>query len=274
MLGKLRHAGKRGLARWPALYPIGQGIFIVLKLLLDKVVFRMRHPSAEYVRYSSGQLAAMTAQGYRSQYGQDFYLWNVVFGEQDDGYFVDIGANHPIDLSNSYFFESQGWQGSAFEPLARFEDAWREHRSAEFHRAAIAEVHQRRAFVEISGPAGWEHTLSAFREHVRPEDMRMYGYVEYDVETAPLERFVATTTPVHLVLIDVEGAELSVLRGIDIGSFQPTCIMVENVGKLGGDESVRALLADHGYTLVARIGGADDVFVRGDGPLSTTLPPR
>lgn len=273
MLGKLRHAGKRGLARWPPLYRIGQGIFVTLKLLLDKAVFRIRHPSAEYVRYSSGQLAAMAAQGYRSQYGQDFYLWNVVFRRQAEGFFVDIGANHPVDLSNSYFFESQGWQGSAFEPLARFEAAWKEHRSAEFHRAAIAEVRQRRAFVEINSPAGWEHTLSAFREHVRPEDMQMFGYVEYDVVTAPLETFVATTTPIHLVMIDVEGAELSVLRGVDVGRFQPTCIMVENVGKLGGDESVRTFLAGYGYTLVARIGGADDVFVRADGHLGTAPPP-
>ena len=41
-----------------------------------------------------------------------------IFKNKRDGFFLDIGANDGITLSNSYFFEKElGWKGICFEPL-------------------------------------------------------------------------------------------------------------------------------------------------------------
>ena len=49
---------------------------------------------------------------YYSQRGQDL-LMDILF-HKDDGFFLDIGGNDPIKISNTYYFEKKGWKGLAF----------------------------------------------------------------------------------------------------------------------------------------------------------------
>jgi hypothetical protein len=47
---------------------------------------------------------------FHSQFGEDRYIYkNIDLPEK--GIFVDVGAGHPIYLSNTYFFEKNGWTG-------------------------------------------------------------------------------------------------------------------------------------------------------------------
>lgn len=46
-----------------------------------------------------------------SQSGQDLFV-NAIFDGKRDGLFLDIGCNHPIELSNTYALEQElGWRG-------------------------------------------------------------------------------------------------------------------------------------------------------------------
>jgi FkbM family methyltransferase len=232
--------------------------------MLDRAAFRRAHPEARYVQYSKRELARLHAEGYSSQYGQDHYLWTEVLRGQTPGFFVDIGGNDPVELSNSYHLEQNGWRGVAFDPLSRAESLWRESRSAEFHRVAISDERSERSFVEFFPLTGWEHTLSGFAGYVRDEDMRMYEHAEYLVTTAPLADFLPDGTSIDVLMIDVEGAEELVVRGVDLLRTRPRYVMVENVSAVGGGKNIRALITAAGYDVVARIGGADDLFRRRD----------
>lgn len=261
LLSELRARGKAKLTGHPRTYRVAQSVYIWTKLLLDRAIFRCRHPTASFVLYSRGRVRELRDRGYHSQYGQDYFLWSTVLEGRRDGFFVDIGANHPVALSNSLFFEQQGWTGAAFEPLAVMEPLWREQRSGTaLHRAAISDIREERPFVEVVSKEGWEHTLSGFRGCVRAEDVAMYGAREYSVQSGPLTDYVDVGQRIDLLMIDVEGAEEIVLRGIDFGSLRPAHVTVENVSRIGGSESVRRYLAAYGYRLVARVGAADDVF--------------
>lgn len=44
------------------------------------------------------------------QAGQDRFVWEVT-GHKSDGFFLDIGANHPTSINNTYALEQQGWRG-------------------------------------------------------------------------------------------------------------------------------------------------------------------
>lgn len=47
----------------------------------------------------------------RSQAGQDLAV-HALLGGKRDGWFIDIGCSHPVDLSNTYALEQQlGWRG-------------------------------------------------------------------------------------------------------------------------------------------------------------------
>ena len=45
-----------------------------------------------------------------SQEGEDIILRNL-FGNRKDGFYVDVGAHHPMRFSNTYFFYKLGWNG-------------------------------------------------------------------------------------------------------------------------------------------------------------------
>jgi hypothetical protein len=47
---------------------------------------------------------------FHSQFGEDRYIYNNI-DLPEKGIFVDVGAGHPIYLSNTYFFEKNGWTG-------------------------------------------------------------------------------------------------------------------------------------------------------------------
>ena len=47
---------------------------------------------------------------YFSQDGEDFLLCKIIATE-NPGFFVDIGAAHPIKGNNTYYFYRRGWRG-------------------------------------------------------------------------------------------------------------------------------------------------------------------
>lgn len=52
----------------------------------------------------------MTAFKSYSQAAQDRFVWEVL-GGKTDGTFLDVGACHPTQISNTYALEQQGWRG-------------------------------------------------------------------------------------------------------------------------------------------------------------------
>lgn len=52
---------------------------------------------------------------YKSQLGQDRFVYTAVSGRRN-GYFIDIGAAHPVVINNTHFFEKKlGWQGLSID---------------------------------------------------------------------------------------------------------------------------------------------------------------
>jgi FkbM family methyltransferase len=229
--------------------------------MAERRVFSKRYPGVSFVNYSQEALAEYRRQGFCSQFGQDYYLYNNIFyGYNSGGFFIDIGGNHPTTNNNSYFLETKGWTGLAFDPLERFRDAWISQRKATFHRIAISGKSAERNFIEILPKDGWEHTLSGFEDRVRAEDLAIYESKKYKIRTAPLREFLPRSQHVDLLLIDVEGAELEVLAGIDFTEIAPSYILIENDGEVGGSLALRCKMESFGYKLIARIGLTDDLF--------------
>jgi FkbM family methyltransferase len=63
-----------------------------------------------------------------SQFGEDSFLVEHVFSGKNTGFYVDIGASHPIRISNTYALYRRGWSGIVVEPihnLVRVHKRWR-----------------------------------------------------------------------------------------------------------------------------------------------------
>jgi len=66
----------------------------------------------------------------------------------------------------------------------------------------------------------------------------------------------------HIWTIDVEGAEISVLKGIDFNKSDISVFSIENPTSPGNNQSlVRDFLENEGYKLVRSI-GEDDIFAK------------
>ena len=54
-----------------------------------------------------------------SQYGEDTVIAKV-FSGHEKGFYIDVGANHPIWGSNTYMFCKSGWSGICIDPHKAF----------------------------------------------------------------------------------------------------------------------------------------------------------
>ena len=70
---------------------------------------------------------------YKGQALQDKFVLNVLKNKKD-GYFIEIGSNHPITNNNTYLLEnSYNWRGVMIEYLNNWEHLYKVHRKNSIH---------------------------------------------------------------------------------------------------------------------------------------------
>jgi FkbM family methyltransferase len=181
-----------------------------------------------------------------SQFGEDLMLWQY-FREKPNGFFVEIGANHPTQYSQTWFFEQRGWKGMLVEPLAAKCELLRQQRSgSRVYQVALGAPEQRgRAKFTI---AEGDDMLSGLAVNAEVAVKRVE---EVEVRTLDDVLAEAGNPKVDLLSIDVEGSELEVLRGFDLERHRPAILLVEDhLQKM----NVHRHIARHGYRLVKRTG--------------------
>jgi FkbM family methyltransferase len=205
-----------------------------------------------------------------SQHDQDYLVYENFFKGKKDGFFCDIGGNHPLKINNTLYFEELGWSGFAFEPLPHMTKQWEEYRKAKLFPFALSDVEEDVAFTIIHGENDWEDMLS----YVDSTAMVDYEYKKESiiVKTKLLKKILDSENITHVdyMSIDVEGHEINVLKGIDFNRVRVNVITIENsFGGAGdkrhyGDDEVRNILFQNDFILWGRIIGLDDIFVHKD----------
>jgi FkbM family methyltransferase len=160
---------------------------------------------------------------------EDFHLWRCL-GETPNGFYIDIGAGHPVYDNVSFAFYLAGWRGVCVEPnpaLAALNRAVRrrDHLYEGLAGAAAGEatLYLQREFHGLSTTVA-EHAQTAAKEVGR----------QAEVVTLPVTTLAALceqhAPPTYDFLkVDVEGAEADVLRGADFSRARPRIIMVEAI---------------------------------------------
>ena len=233
------------------------------------LVLRIRWPRTRWLRLKR-------VGTFYSQHGQDLYVASLLFNalqQQQGPWVVDVGCNHPTMFSNSLLFEKYfGCRTLAIDALASYQADWETHRpTAHFLHSAIG-AREGTVRLTITGSDITEQMFS-FVEGGKPKDA---GLHRQKVVTVPVRRLqdVLAERGIRQVLfmsIDVEGAELDVLKGTDFDQCFIACLCVENNSRLSGEDEIRHYLLKQGYMFHSRIGFLDDVFVHG-GLLNGQLP--
>lgn len=193
---------------------------------------------------------------------QKFFGYDFMSGSVPGLRIVDIGANHPIRLNNTYLFEKLfGAEVYSFEPNIMLEPAWKELRPQSkicFNGIAskpdTLELHIPEAIrTDLDYPT---HMLASFV----PDRTKM-NIRKQTVALNTLSHFI---DPGHysLLFIDVDGFEAEVLKGIDFSQFSFDVVFLENNDVKGGSDAHRKFMKERGYRFIARISRLDDVYIR------------
>ncbi len=153
-------------------------------------------------------------------------------GYKDDGRFIDVGAWNGYQWSNTFCLAEIGWKGICFEPYPQM------FRACKQLHAGRDVIVQKMAISDYTGE-GTLH-LGGSISTLLESQVEIYGrtkgfdFVQYDqrvvVKVDTLDNQLAKfgwLPGIDFVSIDVEGAEMEVLKGFDLDHWRPRLLAIE-----------------------------------------------
>jgi FkbM family methyltransferase len=183
-----------------------------------------------------------------AQNGEDVVLWRAL-RHVENGFYIDVGACDPDELSVTRVFYDRGWSGINVEPSKEFHDRCVAERPRDLNlnvavmaRAGIVR------FLNVPG-TGLSTTLDNVAASAASHGFEVEAR---DVPALSLADICASarTDTIHFLKIDVEGGEQAVLEGADFRRFRPWIVLVEATVPLSterNDAQWRDLLLGAGY---------------------------
>jgi len=183
---------------------------------------------------------------YYSQCQQDQYLNEKYFKNKTNGFFVDVGAYDGVTGSNSLFFEeSLDWSGICIEPLPEIYDNLIVNRSSDNIKCAI-DVEEGK--VDFIRNTGYTEQISGIAKYY---DKRHYDRLLREIDglegdggvhpgAGNTETIVVNTMRLETIFdehdvsfvdylsVDVEGAELQVMKSVDYDNVHVDIIGFED----------------------------------------------
>jgi FkbM family methyltransferase len=208
---------------------------------------------------------------------EDVILWRAL-RDLKRGFYVDIGAADPEELSVTQAFYERGWSGINVEPLDEY-----------FEKIMLARPRDTNLKVVVGREAG-QRTLHAIAgtglSTLDPKiaaQHRSAGWQPHEivVPVVPLEKILRDCAPptIHFLKIDVEGAEAEVLEGLNLHQARPWIIVVEATkpfSMVSTHAEWEHLVTGHGYSF-AYFDGLNRFYVADEFPQlkeRLTVPPN
>jgi FkbM family methyltransferase len=162
--------------------------------------------------------------------GEDVLL-HKIFGKKK-GFYVDVGAHHPMRFSNTFLLHKQGWKGINIEPNPDLFKLFEKYRPNDINvNLGVANVQSTLKYLMFNEPA-----LNTFDNELAESRVRDSNYKlinSMSIEVKPLAGVLKEKLPdnitINFLTIDVEGLDLEVLRSNDWKQFRPDWVLVEQL---------------------------------------------
>lgn len=200
---------------------------------------------------------------FRSQFGEDALAWTLL-GGQLDGFFIEVGAFDGYHYSATYALECVGWSGLLIEAIPERvrECHERRRRSRVVHAVLGAASGADTPFTVTDDEYGgmFSHTEATAASQKKPPG----GHARtVSVPTTTLDALLDDYVGgIGVAVVDVEGSELSVLRGFDLAHHQPKVVLVEDNSR-GRDATIADYMGATPYVQIAWL-KINRVYVRQD----------
>jgi FkbM family methyltransferase len=198
---------------------------------------------------------------------EDVLLWRAL-GHIKNGFYIDVGANDPVDHSVTKAFYDAGWHGVNIEPLPSFHQAFLAQRPRDINLAIAAGSSEGTlTLYDVPDVNGWASPDQAVADAHRADGFEV---AELQVPMRTLAGVCAEHVrgDIHFLKIDVEGFEGEVLRGMDFARWRPWLLVIEATlpnSRVTNHESWEALVTVHGYRF-AHFDGLNRYYVSPEHP--------
>ncbi len=194
------------------------------------------------------------------------------FISSKNGFFVQCGANDGYGNDPTYYLEKAfGWKGIMVEPLPIYKACQKNRRASTVYNFATGSFEDRDktvTFVDCYGMSFIKGSIENEKEWIEAGE-RTQGIKAKTIEVPlrPVQDIIDGHFAQHgvrkidLLVADVEGYELSVLRGFDIAKNKPTWILLE-IQTDARLREIQDLLAKNDYTLAAELEERDYLFTQ------------
>lgn len=192
-----------------------------------------------------------------SQEGEDLILKRY-YENHPKGFYIDVGAFHPIRFSNTYLFYKMGWKGLNIEAQPGSKKLFDKIRKRDINvEAAVSDEVKELIYYKFNEPA-----LNGFSKEISLERNKSDQYKiidEVKIQTSTLSevlmKFLPKDNKIDFMSVDVEGYDLNVLKSNNWEIYRPTIVLVEDFDftfNSSANSKVFTFMADIGYKLFAK----------------------
>ena len=172
------------------------------------------------------------------------------FKDKKNGFYVDVGCYHPIHRNNTHLLHMQNWSGVNIDTSQFSIDLFNFMRPKDLnYNCAISDKNKNiKLFYqkELSQLSTIEkgQAESVFQGEIKEKEIEAFTLDEI------LSRDKYKDSKIDLLDIDVEGADLKVLRGLSFDKFKPELVCVEIHTKEIEKSDIYNFLIDKNYKLL------------------------
>lgn len=192
--------------------------------------------------------------GSYSQEGEDILLKRIFEYRNinEGGFYIDIGAHHPMRFSNTYFFYKRGWNGLNIDATPQSMVAFNEMRERDINlEFAVSNKEEKLVYYMFNEPAlnSFDKNLSMQRNNI-PH----YNIVqELEITTIRLDQildqYLSIDQEIDFLSIDVEGFDFEVLQSNDWNKYRPKVVLIEVLAK-----NIDEMIGSHVYIYMKNLG--------------------
>ena len=180
---------------------------------------------------------------------EDYHL-SLAFAGQERGFYIDIGAGHPVADNVSLWFYERGWSGIVAEPIAELANLYNKIRPRDtLYQGLVGRSEGEVDFFHVNRLHGFSTTIELHAD-VAKEFGADYQRLKLPMLTLEKLCELNRVQQIDFLKIGVEGAESDVLAGNNFNRFRPKVIVAEAVTPGKGEpawEAYEPLLLANGY---------------------------
>ena len=180
-------------------------------------------------------------EGFHSQ-GKEDLLITCLLDLKEPGFYLDIGAHHPVKLNNTYHLYQAGWRGICIEP--------NEDLVNNFKRSRPQDTVLNIAVSNFEGEA--DFYMGQYSVHSSLQENNNTNLSKRKVPVRKLESILdeKEITDIDFLSVDTEGTEVDVLEGLNLKRYRPRLILAEYNTSSRANLTLQPYLLENGYHLI------------------------